>query len=171
MNTLKSLFLNELAEMYDAERRITQALPKLIQAATCSDVQQALRQNLKETEAQAGKVEKIFAAFNEKPRAKKCPAMAGLIEEAEAIASENKKSPTINAAIIAAAQKIEHYEIASYGCLHAWADFLEKPDAVRLLEEVLDEEKRADKALNELAASKNQEAFEEVEVGAGGGAV
>lgn len=165
MNTLKGLFLNELADMYDAEHRITKALPKLIQAATCNELKQALQNHLQETEGHVSKVERIFAAFNEKPKAKKCPAMVGILEEGEDIVSENKKSPAINAAIISACQKVEHYEIASYGCLHAWADFLEQPEAVRLLEEILEEEKQADQKLNEMASSKNQEAFEEVETG------
>jgi ferritin-like metal-binding protein YciE len=91
--------------------------------------------------------------------------MIGLIEEGERIANENKKSPTINAAIISAAQKVEHYEIASYGCLRAWAELLGNLDAANLLEEILDEESRADSTLNDLATAKNQEALEEVGVG------
>src|SRR5580704_478562 len=114
MNTLKELFLNELADMYDSEHRITKALPKLIKAATCTELQQALQHHLEETEGQIDKLQRVFAAFDVTARAKKCPAMVGILEEGDEIVSENKKSPTINAAIISAAQKVEHYEIASY---------------------------------------------------------
>src|ERR1700733_8032659 len=145
MNTLKHLFLDELADMYDSENRITKALPKLIKAATCHELQRALENHLKETEGHVNKLERVFAAFDEKPRAKKCPAMVGLLDEGDEIVSENKKSPTINAAIISAAQKVEHYEIASYGTLREWANLLGNPDAARIIEEILDEEKNADK--------------------------
>jgi len=165
MNTLKDLFFNELADMYDSEHRIIKALPKLIKAATCSELQSALEHHLQETEGQVERLERVFAAFDEKPRAKKCPAIVGILEEGEEIVSENKKSPTINAAIISAAQKVEHYEIASYGCLHTWAGLLENPEAADLLQSILNEEKEADETLNELAISKNQEALEEVEAG------
>jgi ferritin-like metal-binding protein YciE len=165
MNTLKELFLDELADMYDSEHRIIQALPKLIKAATCTDLQNALQQHLQETEGQVTKLDRVFSTFDEKPKSKKCPAMIGLIEEGERIATENKKSPTINAAIISAAQKVEHYEIASYGCLRAWAELLGNLDAANLLEEILDEESKADSTLNDLATAKNQEALEEVGVG------
>ncbi len=166
MNTLKELFLDELADMYDSEHRIIQALPKLIKAATCTDLQNALQQHLQETEGQVTKLDRVFAAFDEKPKSqKKCPAIIGLIDEGERIATENKKSPTINAAIISAAQKVEHYEIASYGCLRAWAELLGNLDAANLLEEILDEESNADSTLNDLAAAKNQEALEQVGVG------
>lgn len=167
MNTLKDLFLSELADMYDAEHRITKALPKLIKAATCRELQGALQNHLQETQGQIVKLEQVFAAFDEKPKAKKCPAMVGLLEEGDEIVSDNKKSPTINAAIISAGQKVEHYEIASYGCLHAWAEQLDNPEAASLIEEILNEEKNADKTLNDLAAAKNEEALEEVGVGAG----
>ncbi len=167
MNTLKDLFLSELSDMYDAEHRITKALPKLIKAATCRELQDALRQHLKETEGQITKLQGVFAAFEEKPKGKKGPAMVGLLEEGDEIISENKKSPTINAAIISAGQKVEHYEIASYGCLHAWAEELDNPEAASLLEEILNEEKNANKTLNDLAAAKNEEALEGAEVGAG----
>jgi ferritin-like metal-binding protein YciE len=166
MNALKDLFLNELADMYDSEHRIIKALPKLIKAATCEKLQNALQHHLEETEGQVTQLERVFAAFDEKPRAKKCPAMVGILSEGDDIVSENKKSPTINAAIISAGQKVEHYEIASYGTLRAWANLLGNETAANLLEEILDQEKDADNTLNELAAAKNREALEEAEVGA-----
>jgi ferritin-like metal-binding protein YciE len=160
MKTLKDLFLDELSDMYDAEHRIIKALPKLIEAATCEELQSALKSHLQETEGQVGKLEQVFAAFGEKPKATKCPAMVGILDEGHDLVTENKKSPTINAAIVCAAQKVEHYELATYGCLHAWANLLDKPEAADLIEEILDEEKTADRTLNELATAKNEEALE-----------
>jgi ferritin-like metal-binding protein YciE len=161
MKTLKDLFLEELADMYDAEHRMVKALPNLIEATTCGELKAALQSHLEETKHQAERLESVFAAFGEKAQRAKCPAMAGLIDEAEDIVSQNKKSPSINAAIIAAAQKVEHYEIASYGCLQAWAGLLGNREAADLLEEILEEEKSADKTLNEMSVAKNEEALEE----------
>ncbi len=167
MKTLKDLFLNELADMYDSESRITKALPKVIKAATCERLQQGLQQHLEETQGHVSKVERVFSVFDEKPRVRKCPAMVGLLEEGDKIISEFKNSPVINAAIISAAQKIEHYEIASYGTLRTWAELLGNEDAANVLQEILDQEKEADRVLNECAVSKNnREALEEAGVGA-----
>jgi ferritin-like metal-binding protein YciE len=164
--TLKNLFMEELEDMYDAEHRITKALPKLIEAATCKDLKAALASHLRETEGQITKLEGVFKAFGEEANAAKCEAMAGLLDEGDTVVKKNKKSPSINAAIISAAQKVEHYEIASYGCLKAWATILGNSEAARLLEEILEEEKGADQKLNGLAASKNEEALQEVKPGA-----
>ena len=161
MKTLRDLFLEELSDMYDSEQRIVKALPKMIETATCEDLQSALQDHLEETEGQVEKLERVFEAFGEKAKGTKCPAMVGILDEGHDLVSENKKSPAINAAIICAGQKVEHYEIATYGCLHAWAILLNQPEAADILEEILDEEKTADRTLNELAASKNEEALEE----------
>jgi ferritin-like metal-binding protein YciE len=170
MKTLKNLFLNELADMYDAEHRIIKALPKMIKTATCEKLQEALQHHLEETEGQVTQLDRVFAAFDEKSKAKKCPAMVGILSEGDDIASENKNTPAINAAIISACQKVEHYEIASYGTLRAWALLLGNEEAANLIEEILDQEKDADNTLNELAKAKNKEALDEVEVGAGASA-
>jgi ferritin-like metal-binding protein YciE len=159
MKTLNDLFLDEVADMYDAEHRITKALPKLIKAATCTELQEALRHHLEETEGHITKLEQVFEAFDEKARAKKCKATVGILEEGDELVSENKGSPTINAAIISAGQKVEHYEIASYGTLHAWALLLGNKEAANLIEEILDQEKAADKKLGELSDEKNREAM------------
>jgi ferritin-like metal-binding protein YciE len=159
MKTLRELFLAELSDMYDAEHRITKALPKLVKAATNEELKQALQSHLEETEGHVTKVEQVFAAFGEKPKAKKCEATVGLLEEGDEIASENKGSATINAAIISAGQKVEHYEIASYGCLREWASLLNNQEAVELIQEILDQEKHADQKLGELASNCNQEAL------------
>lgn len=149
--------------MYDAEHRIIKALPKLVKAATCKELQAALLTHLDETNGQVGKLEQVFELFGEKPKAKKCDATVGLLKEGDEIASENKGSPTINAAIISAAQKVEHYEIASYGCLQSWASLLGNQEASELLQEILNEEKNADRTLGQLAPDKNHEALGEDE--------
>ncbi len=112
--------MDELQDMYDAEHRILKALPKLAKAATCEKLKAAFLKHLGETEQQVTKLEQVFQAFDEKRKAKKCKATVGLLEEGDEIASENKGEPTINAALISAGQKVEHYEIASYGCLQEW---------------------------------------------------
>lgn len=167
MKALKNLFLNELADMYDSERRIAKALPKMIQAATCNELKQVLERHLKETEGHITQIERVFALFEQKPEAKKSPAMAGILEEVDRMVAENKISPAINASIIAACQKVEHYEIASYGTLRTWAELLSHEEAGEIIEEMLDQEKAADHTLNELAVIKNKETLEEVAAGAG----
>jgi ferritin-like metal-binding protein YciE len=160
MKTLEDLFLDELADMYDAEHRIVKALPKMAKAATCPDLKAAFQSHLKETEGHVKKLEQVFQAFDKKAKGKTCEATVGLLEEGDEIAAEFKGSPAINAALIAAAQKVEHYEMASYGCLHEWAGLLDNQKAAGLMKQILDEEKGANESLNELAhASLNQEAL------------
>ena len=162
MKTLKDLFLDELADMYDAEHRIVKALPKMAKAATCEDLKAALQSHLRETEGHVTKLEQVFQCFDERAKAKKCEATVGLLEEGDEIAAEFKGSPAINAALISAAQKVEHYEMASYGCLHEWAGLLDNQEAANLLQEILNEEKAANASLTELArASSNDEAMGE----------
>ena len=151
MKTLEDLFLDSLADIYYAENQLTKALPKMAKAATCDKLKKAILAHLKETEGHVKKVESVFELLGKKPKSKKCPAILGIIKEANEIASENKKSPTINAALIFAAQKAEHYEIASYGGLREWARQLENEEAADLLDEILDEEKAADNKLTALA--------------------
>jgi ferritin-like metal-binding protein YciE len=162
MKTLKDLFLAQLADMYDAEQRIVKALPKLAKAATCTHLRDAFLSHLRETEGHVKKLEQVFQSFDEKPQAVKCPATVGLLEEGDQIASEFKGSPAINAALISAAQKVEHYEMASYGCLHAWAELLANAEAAALLEEILAQERAANAALKDLALTRsNKEALGE----------
>jgi ferritin-like metal-binding protein YciE len=160
MKTLEDLFLDELADIYDAEHRLAKAIPKLAKAATHAELRGALEAHLSETEGHASKVEKVFQLFGKRARGKKCEAIVGLIKEGDEIAADNKKSPTINAAIISAAQKVEHYEIASYGCLREWADQLGNDRAAALLQDILDEEKAADQTLTELARTRCNETAE-----------
>ena len=160
MKTLEDLFLDELADMYDAEQRLVRALPKMAKAATSPALQAAIRSHLKETEGHVAKLEKVFRAFGKKPKGKKCEATVGLLEEGDEIAADFKGSPAINAALISAAQKVEHYEIASYGCLHEWAGVLGNETAAGHLLAILDEEKAANEFLTELARSgDNQNAL------------
>lgn len=164
MKTLKDLFLDELADMYDAERRIVKALPKMAKAATSDDLKQALESHLKETIGHVKKLEQVFQSFDEKAQGKTCEATVGLLKEGDEIAADFKGSPAVNAALISAAQKVEHYEMASYGCLHEWAGLLENKEASGLLEEILSEEKAANEKLTDLArASSNEEALGESE--------
>ena len=157
MKTLEDLFLDELADMYDAENRLVKALPKMAKAATDGALREAFQAHLSETEGHVEKVEEIFAACDVRAKGKKCEAIVGLLEEGDDIASENKGSPTINAALISAAQKVEHYEIASYGTLCEWAKLLNNSEATELLGEILEEEKAADAALTNLARSRSNE--------------
>ncbi len=158
--TLKELFLDELADMYDAEKRIVKALPKMAKAATCTDLKGAIEKHLQETHGHVTKLEEVFQTFGLHAKGKTCEATKGLLEEGAEIAADFKGSPAINAALISAAQKVEHYEMASYGCLHEWAGLLGNQKAAALLETILNEEKAANEGLTDLAVTKsNQEAL------------
>jgi ferritin-like metal-binding protein YciE len=162
MKTLQNLFLGELSDIYDAEKRLVKALPKMAKAATSTQIQEAILAHLEETKGHVTKVEQVFECFDCKPKAKTCKATVGLLEEGDEIAADYAGSPAINAALISAAQKVEHYEIASYGCLHEWAGRLGNKKAANLLEEILDEEKAANAALTKLALDRsNDEALDE----------
>jgi ferritin-like metal-binding protein YciE len=151
MKTLKDLFRDEVADMYDAERRIVKALPKLVKAATCEKLKAALQAHLKETEGHVTKLEQVFQSLDQKAKGKTCKTTVALLEEGGDIVTEFKGSPALNAALISAAQKVEHHEIASYGALREWAKLLGNSKAADLLEEILGEEKAANATLTELA--------------------
>jgi ferritin-like metal-binding protein YciE len=151
MRTLKDLFLDELADRYDSERRLVIAMPKMIKAATCPNLRKVLETHLMETERQVAKVEKVFKLFGKKPSTKKCEATIGLVTEAAEAISDNKGSPMLNVALICAAEKIEHYEIASYGCLSEWAAELRNVLGAAMLRDLLAEETAANYALKEVA--------------------
>jgi ferritin-like metal-binding protein YciE len=161
---LMKLFENELKDIYWAEKALTKALPKLAKNATSSELVEAIENHLAETEEQVGKVEQVFELLGKKPVAKKCEAMAGLVQEAESIMQDTEKGPQRDAGIISAAQKVEHYEIASYGTLRTFAETLGLQDAAQLLAEILEEEKNADMTLTQVAESSiNVTAMEEAE--------
>ncbi|HEY1662480.1 MAG TPA: ferritin-like domain-containing protein [Verrucomicrobiae bacterium] len=151
MNTLEDLFWDALADMYYAEEQQIESLQKMAKAATHDDLRSAFESHLVETEEHVHKVKQIFELSGRRAKAKPCLAMLGIIDETEDLISDNKQSPTINAALVYAAEKAEYYEIASYGGLHEWAKLLGHDDAARLIGEILAEEKLVDNKLNKLA--------------------
>lgn len=160
LDSLHSLFLDELKDVYHAEKQLVRALPRLAKAASDPDLQRAFTSHLKETEGQVKRLEQVFRELGQTPRAKKCEGMAGLIEEGKGILEEEGEPAVIDAALIAAAQRVEHYEIAAYGCLRTYAQLLGLSTAQRLLQQNLDEEEAADEKLNALAEGGiNQAAF------------
>lgn len=151
---LKELFVEELKDIYSAEKQLTKALPKMAKAATSEELRNAFENHLAQTEEQIGRVEEVFELLEMTPRAKKCEGMAGMIEEGQqAIEDTDTGTATRDAALIIAAQKVEHYEIASYGSLVQLAKTIGLNEAVDLLQETLDEEKATDVLLTELAVS------------------
>lgn len=162
MKTLQDLFLSELSDIYDAEHRLVQALPKIAHAATCTHLKDAIQTHLSETEDQILKLNQVFACLELEPKREKCEATMGLLHETDELATWFKGTPTINAALVAALQKIEHYEIASYGCLHEWATLLGNETAAEILKEILAEEKTANEVLTGIARThcNNQAASE-----------
>src|SRR5215469_15502514 len=150
MKMLEDLFLEALADVYYVEQQLEKALPKMAKMATQEDLNAAFEAHLTETEGHVQKCEQIFELFGKKAKAKRCPAILGIIDEAEDLIAENKKSPTINAALVLGANKAEHYEIATYGTLREWAKLLQREDVARILDEILAEEKSADAKLTKL---------------------
>lgn len=150
---LNELFVDGLKDIYWAEKALTKALPKMIKNASSEELIEALTNHLEETHGQITRLEKVFASIDEKATAKKCVAMEGLIKEGEEIMSEAEEGVMRDAGIIAASQKVEHYEIATYGTLRAFAEILGHEEAAGLLQETLDEEKAADEKLTEVTAS------------------
>lgn len=149
---LKELFIDELGDMYNAENQIIQALPKLIKLATLPDLKKALTDHLKETENQVMRLEEIFQLLDLPITEKTCEGMEGIIKEGDEIVANQSKSPLLDAAIISAAQKVEHYEMASYGTLRSFAKTLKlNKEIIELLQENLDEEGAADKKLTKIA--------------------
>ena len=158
-STLHDAFLDELRDVYDAEKQLTKALPKLAKAATSSVLRDAFEAHLEETRGHVDRLEQIMEGLGEKIRGKHCEGIAGIIEEGQAVMDEEFDDATMDACLIAAGQRAEHYEMAAYGTLVAWAEAMGHTDAAALLQETLDEEKAADEKLTALAkAGINQEA-------------
>jgi ferritin-like metal-binding protein YciE len=149
--TLHDAFIDELRDTYDAERQLTKALPKLAKAATSPQLREAFETHLEETQGQIERLEQVFEQLDEKVKGKHCDGIAGIIEEGKSIMEEDFDDATIDACLIAAGQRAEHYEMAAYGTLVAWARLLGHTDAAALLQETLDEEKAADEKLSALA--------------------
>jgi ferritin-like metal-binding protein YciE len=161
-NAFRELFIEELKDIYWAEKALVKALPKVAAEVSNEELKEALENHLSETEEQVSRLEQVFEVLGEEAEGKKCEAMQGLIKESEEIISETEEGAVRDAGIILAAQKIEHYEIATYGTLCTFARILGENDAVALLEDTLNEEKTADETLSQIAESiVNMDALEE----------
>jgi ferritin-like metal-binding protein YciE len=159
LKKLDELFHDGLRDIYFAEKKILVALPKMAKAADSEELANAFREHEKQTKEQVNRLEKVFQLIDETPRGKNCPAITGIIDEGEEIIEEFEGSPALDAGLIGAAQAVEHYEIARYGTLKAWAEELGLEEAVSLLDATLNEEEETDEKLSELAESAiNQKA-------------
>jgi ferritin-like metal-binding protein YciE len=162
METLKELFEETLKDVYFAEKQIIKALPKMARKTKLPELKAAFEEHVEQTKGQVERLDQVFKLLGKKSSGKECPALLGLVEEAEEIMSEAKDPDVLNAGLIGAAQAVEHYEIARYGTLVAWARQLGMTEAVQLLEETLEEEKVTDQKLTQLALGGiNQEAEDE----------
>lgn len=151
MRSLQELFVEEMRDIYDAEKQLVKALPKVAKAASARDLKAALETHLKETEGHVQRLEECFDYLKESPRGKHCAAMEGLVKEADELISEKPDAETLDAGLIAAAQKVEHYEMATYGSLATWAKQMNNNHCLQRLLKTLDEEKRTDQKLTDLA--------------------
>ncbi len=153
IDSLKELLEEELKDIYSAEKQLLKAMPKMAKTATSPELRAALQEHMEVTRGQVERLEQVFAALGKPAKAKTCKAMKGLLEEAKEIMEEDAEEEVLDAGIIAAAQKVEHYEIASYGTVRTWARAVGENEAADLLQETLDEEGEADHRLTELAES------------------
>jgi ferritin-like metal-binding protein YciE len=149
--TLHDIFIDEIRDVYNAEKQLTKALPKLAKNATSLELKAAFQSHLKETEGHISRLERVFAALEEKPRGKHCDGIEGIIEEGKSLMEEDLAEVTMDAGLIAAGRRAEHYEMAAYGVLVAWAQAMGHTQAAELLRQNLDEEKAADEKLGRLA--------------------
>lgn len=149
--TLHDAFIEELRDTYDAEKHLIKAMPRIAKAASSPDLRAAFEQHLAETRAQVERLTRVFESIGEKPRGKHCDGMAGILEEAKSALEEDADDATMDALLIASAQRAEHYEMAAYGTLVSWAQAMGHTDAAQLLQETLDEEKATDEKLTTLA--------------------
>ena len=164
IDTLRKLYVEELKDLYSAEKQILQALPRMAKKATNPQLKAGFEEHARQTEEQVKRLDRIFEGLGKSPRGKKCKGMEGLIEEGKEIMQEDMDDDTRDAGLIAAAQKVEHYEMAGYGTVRTYAQLLGENEAARLLQQTLDEEGATDKKLTALAESINVEAMEEEEV-------
>jgi len=151
LKTLQDLFVDELKDVYSAEKQILQALPKMAKASSSPDLRRAFETHREQTENQVARLDTIFKQLGASPRGKRCKGMEGLLEEGSERVQDEGEEAVIDAGLIAAAQRVEHYEIAAYGCLQAYATLLGQEKAATLLEETLQEEEAADQLLSKLA--------------------
>ena len=158
LESLHTLYLKELRDLYHMEQQIVKALPKMIESTDSSELRSALSTHLQETKGQVSRLEQIFQLHNEDAKTETCKGMKGIIDEGEDILDHDENRSVRDAGIIAGAQKVEHYEIASYGSVRTWAQQLGHTRAAELLQETLDEEKHADEKLTQIAERLNIDA-------------
>lgn len=159
-NRLRHLYIQELKDLYSAENQLVKALPKMAKASTSQDLRDGFEEHLEQTKEHVSRLEKIFKSLDESPKGKKCNGMEGLIEEGSELIEENPAPEELDAGLISAAQRVEHYEIAAYGSVATYAKLLGENEAVSLLKQTLDEEKETDRKLTELSTDINVEAAE-----------
>jgi ferritin-like metal-binding protein YciE len=158
MESLRDLFIDELKDLYSAENQILKALPKMIKKAASKELKSGFEQHLKETQGHVERLEKIFQELDESPRGKKCKGMEGIIADGKELMEEDADPEVMDAGLIGAAQHVEHYEMAGYGCVRTYAELLGHSDIVNLLQQTLDEEKATDEKLTQLARKINVQA-------------
>ena len=161
-NALKELYVDELRDLYSAENQLTKALPKLAKGAASEELRAGFQEHLQQTKGHVERLEQIFKNLGERPTGKKCKGMEGLVEEgAEMLRGKELEGEALDAGLISAAQRVEHYEIAAYGCVRTYANLLGEDNAAELLQQTLEEEKETDQKLTKLAEKINVEAQEE----------
>lgn len=158
VDSMEKLFVEELKDLHSAEKQITKALPKLIHAATSADLKKAFEHHLKETEGHVDRLDKAFEMLGSSPKEKTCDGMKGILSEGAEMLKEAEEGDVRDAALISAAQRVEHYEMAAYGAVRSYAEQLNKPEIAQLLEKTLEEEKAADKKLTEISQKVNPRA-------------
>jgi ferritin-like metal-binding protein YciE len=158
VGTMDELFVDELKDLYSAEKQITRALPKLVKAATSADLRQAFQSHLEETNGHVQRLEKAFEILGKSPKGKTCVGMKGVLEEGAEVLEDTDKGEVRDAGLISAAQRVEHYEMAGYGSARDFAKLLGQDEIADLLEETLEEEKAADKKLTSISKQVNAEA-------------
>lgn len=160
VGTMDELLLDELKDLYSAEKQITKSLPRLVKAATSPELKQAFESHLEETEGQVQRLDRVFEILGKSAKGKKCHGMEGVLEEGAEVLEETAKGPVRDAALISAAQRVEHYEMAGYGCVREYAQILGQKDIASLLDATLKEEEAADKKLGMIAKKVNAAAKE-----------
>jgi ferritin-like metal-binding protein YciE len=165
-NQLKELYVEELKDLYSAENQLVKAIPKMAKAATSEDLRAGFEEHLEQTKEHVARLERIFKALNESPKGKTCQGMQGLISEGSEMIEEDPEPEMLDAGLISAAQRVEHYEMAGYGCVATYAELLGENEAAQLLRTTLEEERETDEKLTELSKEINVEA---AEAGAEGG--
>ena len=158
MESLRELFVEELKDLYSAENQILKALPKMVKAASSKELKKGFEEHLEQTKGHVERLEQIFEGLDDSPKGKKCKGMEGLLEEGKEWMEEDAEPEVMDAGLIAAAQHVEHYEMAGYGCVRTYAELLGNKRAAQILQKTLDEEKQTDSKLTNLATKINVEA-------------